>query len=265
MEEKVGRLGHLLARMESSPLIGRILAKRKIKKLVGQVVGQPLRGNLREPSPDPAVPGKAVGLNEVLGASLDAFVNHFMPCEKVNGQWVYFTRDEKGEVNPIGHPQPDFTEISPRTEKEKQEVRIKDLQRRATLKREVAKGTSRVIKEQLNMKLQALANYPWDKMVDGLVKMIRAISRSKHKDKAEMVVRKIFWWLRRYVLFPLLAVFTLPIWLPVRSIVNAILAKKGTNQIDTLKKDIHINLAYRVVDEVLHKLERDMHVKAPVV
>jgi hypothetical protein len=56
----------------------------------------------------------------------------------------------------------------------------------------------------------------------------------------------------------------LPIWLPVREAVNAMMAKKGKNQIDSLKKEIHINLAFRVVDELLQKLELGMRAKAAV-
>lgn len=260
-EEKIGRVGHLVLKMESSPLLSRVMGTKSMQRLVGQVAGQPLRGNLRDPSPDPAVAGKALTLNEALGASLDAFVNHFMPCEKVDGKWNYFAHDENGQILPEKREKPDFAELCPKTRKEKKDAHVKDVQRRAALQRDVAKGMSRVIKDQLNMQLQAFANLPWDSFVNGFVKMMRAIVRSKQKDKVEMSVRKFFWFLRRYIIFPVLAVITLPIWLPVREAVNAIMAKKGKNQIDSLKKEIHINLAFRVVDELLQKLELGMRAK----
>lgn len=262
LEERVGRLGHLVLRMESSPFLSKVMRLKGMQQIVGQVAGQPLRGNLREHSADPAVPGKAVRLNEVLGATLEAFVDHFMPCEKVEGKWNYFVHDENGQILPEGRAEPDFVELCPKTAQEKQDVHLKEVQRRAALQRDVAKGVSRVIKDQLNMQLQSLANLPWDTFVNGFVRMLRAIVRSKHKDKVEMSVRKFFWFLRRYIIFPVLAVITLPIWLPVRESINAIMAKKGKNQIDSLKKEIHLNLAFRVVDELLHKLELGMRAKA---
>lgn len=254
LESKIGRIGHLAVRMQSTVLIGKVMGNPSIQGIVAQVAGQPLRGNLRAPSEDPLVPGKAVALNEMLGSALDAFVLHFMPCEKVDGKWNYFAYNDKGELNPAKRDEPDFSEICPKTVKEKKRAHRHDVLRRRKLKREVARGTARVIKDQLNMQLQAFANLPWDRLVDKFVKLLRAIVRNKDKDKVERGVRKFFWFLRRYIIFPVLAAVTLPIWLPVREVVNTMMAKKGKKQIDALKKEIHFNLAFRVVDELLEKL-----------
>jgi hypothetical protein len=261
LEGKVGQLGRLLLKLHSSPVIGSVMRMKWARKRLGEAVGQPLRRNLRTPTDQPNKPGKAVSLNEVLGASLGAFVDHFVPCERVGDKWNYFAMDEEGIVTNTILEEPDFTELFPTNQEEKERLHVRDVVRRAVLERQVIKGTRRVIRDQLNMQLQSLMNAPWDSFVNGFVRMMRAIALSKHKDKVELGVRKFFWFLRRYVVFPVLALITFPLWLTVREILNTIFTQKGKKHIEGLKHDIHTNLAYRFVDQLLHKLEEDLRRK----
>lgn len=258
MEDKFGQVGRSLLKLHSNVLIKAFLRMKWVQKKLGEVVGQPLRGNLRKGTDDPLKPGKEVTLNEVLNATMEAFVDHFAPCEKVGDQWNYFGHDEKGAVTAQKIAEPDFSELFPKTDKDEKLVHAKDVIRRAILQRQVVKGTSQVIKDQLNLMIQTAFNLFWDAMVNGHIRLFRAMSRTKHKDRVELGVRKYFWFWRRYVIFPALALLTIVL----RKIVSAILTKKGNDHLNGLKREIHVNLAYRFVDELLHKLETDVRREA---
>lgn len=261
MEKKFGELGRLLLKLHSSPVVGTIMRSKKLQKKVGELIGQPLRGNLRTATNEPERPGQAVTINQVLGSSLEAFVDHFVPCERVGDQWNYFAMDAEGNVTDAKLDEPDLSELFPTNAEEKARLHIRDVTQRAVLQRQVMKGTRRLIKDQLQIMMQGLLNAPWDAMVNGFVRLLRAIVLTKHKDKVENGVRKFFWFLRRYVIFPVLAIVTLPVWLPIREIMNAVLTNKGTKHVQGLKDNIHMNLAYRFVDGLVHKLEADVRRK----
>lgn len=257
LEAKLGSLVRHVLSLRAAPFSALLLRIPFVRRMVGSSAGPTLRANLRTSmtTADGKKVERPVSFKELLGTGMDLAVANLMPCEKKDGKWIYrkVAQNNKKEGEVIAEP--DLTELFPITKAEKEKAEKNEAARRAAAAATIEKGLPRAVKYHVDAQVLALISAPFDAFVDGFVKAFLKIVLSRHKNKVETFLRKAFWLVRRYIIFPTLMLLSLPLWLPVRSTLHYVLAKRGMQQVQDLKHGIHRNFYYRVTDALLGYFE----------
>ena len=90
------------------------------------------------------------------------------------------------------------------------------------------------------------------------MKAARKIGRGRFGDTFAKGMKKFLWFIRRYVVAPVLLAVTLPVWLPIKAIIHLVLKKQGRTRVEDLDNEIMGNLFFHLFDKIFGKFTEQM-------
>lgn len=247
LKKELGEAAYNYVRMHPSVIAGFVLKIKKIQGLVGTTVGQTVREELRNPED----PQEFLKLIDFLNKGLEVVVESVMPCErKEDGKWDYFELDDEGNRKEARLKVPDLKMYFPGPY-EKREVEMQSNMANAINRGRLMRGLPNVIGQQADLLLEAFVSAPYNKFAQFCIKVARKIGGRKHGEKFAKGMRIFLWGLRKYVLGPILLALTLPVWLPIKAIIHAVLKRQGRTRARDLDLDIFTNLFFHLYEKPL--------------
>ncbi|KAF3362774.1 hypothetical protein PHSC3_000633 [Chlamydiales bacterium STE3] len=232
LEKTSADLIQALVQMQPSALTRLALKNAKVKSLVGQAVGQPLRAMIKEKTLIKIIDDLLVSLAPSL---------HPGRWDPVLGNYIY--EDQKGQETLT----PKFTHLFPMTEWEKYTHEKDEIEAQKRAEKQVVRDIAHTMENQMQYIFLGTIRSIWA----GFRKYLDKGLDKLHSSRLKRWINAFLDGVANYLIRPILVIMTFPILFAIKRLLRFYFVHQSTIRVEDVNHKIHQNALYRAIDEII--------------